>query len=121
MKVRKTMAQHLLKADTIHLVADGLVGALIESEIQRAMADITDRPNLGKDRKIGLTIAIKPVIPMNGPVEEVWLTVASKLAIPPRIANPVSMGVKATGALVFQESNSDAFDQNTLDFPRDEN
>jgi hypothetical protein len=58
-----------LSACTIGELNDGRAGALIDAHLEQVLNDCYDRPNLDKDRKLTITLTVRPHVNDMGQVE----------------------------------------------------
>lgn len=108
------MSLEKLSADTICDLDGGAVRHMLDREIQRAIADYSDRGDDEKERKVTLEISI---------IQHKKKTVVEakcKATLPPYRSGFTLAEEKATGggecALFFQADNPEAPDQPTLPF-----
>jgi hypothetical protein len=107
----------ILQSDTLGELADGLVGRIVNRELEAIHADMNDRGGDGKPRTLTLKLTFTP--DENG-VVDVKANVTKKLPdmVPPRTMAKTS---KAAGGLVFHPENAANPDQTTFgDLEREE-
>lgn len=108
-----------LSLATIGALDDGLAGAIINAEINTAVADLEDRGQDGKERKV--IIELNMIKDEHG---KIAVDVKAQAKMPPRRVAPTNalMGQDAqskVAKLVFQDDNPERADQPTLPFDRE--
>ena len=113
------MPRVALSLETIGALDDGVAGAIINAEINTAVADLEDRGDDGKERKVVIELSM-----LRDEHGKYHMTVKAQAKMPPRQVAPTNalMGQDAASKvakLVFQDDNAERADQPTLPFDAD--
>ena len=100
-----------LRAETLHAVEGGRVGAAINLALARLVTDCRDRPGDDRARTVTIEIRCKPVadtIDRELVCDGVQTVVVVKTKAPAQESREVVMGVDARRGLVFNPHSPDA-------------
>jgi hypothetical protein len=100
----------ILQAETIGLLADGLVGRVINRELENLFRDVQERPDDPKPRELVIKLQLCPV---GGGQVDIDCKTTAKVPpiVPPRTTAKPSA---AAGGLVFNPEVADSPDQMTI-------
>lgn len=94
---------------------DGRVAAIVNKQIRAATVDCSNRPGVSDARKITVVLEMKPVCGEDGLCQETYIEAVTSLSTPKSRSKPINMGVRANGALMFNDVSQDNVNQQTLD------
>lgn len=114
------MSLKALNLETLAILNDGKVHEAFAQHLKRAALDCYDRPGDPTPRKVSLDFLLVPVVSSDRDVtcEEVKARCQVHSAIPKHRTKIMSLGLKPTGMLIFNNDSLDSVDQTT--FLRDE-
>lgn len=113
------MALHLLTLESLRSLDMGKAAEAFNVHLRRAAIDCLDRPGDDKARKVVLEVELKPDPEPDGSCDRVHLQIKASSAVPKHQTRVYSAGLRANGALVFNEDALDNVDQQTF-LPSDE-
>lgn len=106
------MPQKQLTIDSLRDLDFGLVSTAFETELQRVVKDLQDRPTDGKPRKVALIFVLKS---MDDHADDIDCECEVVASIPKRVSKPYRMRAKQDGSLYFQPEAPENADQMVID------
>ncbi len=108
--------RHTLKGlSDIEKVDGGLVDAMFTDKLQKALADIKDRPAVKGPRKVTLSVILSPTIDQQGSSFEIDTRFEVKATAPSEQTRRYSMAAIGTDGLIHNDMSPDQVRQLTID------
>jgi len=100
-----------LRLDNLKNLDFGLVAAAFDTDLQRVVKDLQDRPQDGKKRKVAI---IFELVSIDDHADAISVTAQVKSVIPDRISRPYEMHSKQDGRLEFHSESPENPNQSTI-------
>ncbi len=94
---------------------DGRPAAMVDKALRSAIEDCSNRPGVGKARKVAVIFEIIPQCGENGVCSDVDIEIVSSAVLPKSRSKTLNMGVRPNGQMVFNPGSDDNHKQGTLD------
>lgn len=110
---------HEFNLENLGKLDGGRVAIAWQQALERIAADCSDRPGVGKARKLSLELDVKPDCDENGFCDTISVAFSVKESMPSRQSKPYELGVRQKAGkfqMVFSELSEDDVDQTTLGF-----
>lgn len=108
------MSLHLLSLESLNDLDGGKAAEAFKLHLRRAAMDCVDRPGDPKARKVTLEVELTPDPEPDGTCDRVHFQIRASSAVPKHQTRLYSAGLRANGALVFNEDSPGNVQQSTL-------
>lgn len=109
-----------LTLEGISKIDGGRFAEAFQRHLLRVGQDCYDRPGDSKERKVSLSVSVKPKLDQDGMCESVDLQLETTSTVPKHRSKKFDMGLKPNGNVLYQEDNLENHGQEMIDFEKGE-
>lgn len=92
------------------------IAIAFEQALRRVVQDCEDRPAEKTERKLSLTLSVKPRLDPDGMCDDCDVQMSVTDSVPKRKSKIYNMAMKKGGHLLFNDDSLDNVEQETMDF-----